>query len=370
MSVRSITQWPSWLYQRYSRLWEHAILSAGWALLYVLCDVGVDAFPMQWRVVLAACIVIAGLWKPAVAYALFVAAVAYPLYLISIYVMALALAVLILSAPATVRFLPQALLILAAPLLAPIHLAAMLPLLAGLWWGEAAGALVGGLAALWLKLYAGMAGASPDLWQISGQTMDVNLLYGRFHAASSLQTLVRLVEPLAVDLDPLAPLFNLLQVFSWAAAGFAVGYLAHRLSVRTSRGWTAALSLGPGLVLIWAGYVAVPIWLRDGGIADVPIAMAGSRWFEPAWLPAQVVLASLAAWSIDALGRSLQQPVTAIRVEHKSAKPSFSLPIGRRKRTRLQNQAGESLDPAALLKKAKPSRQDREDQDIIMLELD
>ena len=54
--MRVTSRWPLWLYQRYSRVWERALLSAGWATLYVLCDAGVDAFPVQWRVMLAACI--------------------------------------------------------------------------------------------------------------------------------------------------------------------------------------------------------------------------------------------------------------------------------------------------------------------------
>jgi hypothetical protein len=88
-----------WIYQRHSLVWTRAVLAGGWAFLYVLCDTSVEAFPVQWRVVLAACIFIGGLFSPVVAYAAFIAAIAYPLYLISIYLMALALAILILSAP-------------------------------------------------------------------------------------------------------------------------------------------------------------------------------------------------------------------------------------------------------------------------------
>jgi hypothetical protein len=325
----------------------------------------VEAFPVQWRVVLAACIAIGGLWKPVVAYALFVAAVAYPLYLISIYVMALALAVLILSAPAVVRFLPQTLWVLGAVLFAPIHLAPVVPLLAGLWWGETAGAIVGGLAALWIKICAGMAGASPDLWQANGWMLDAALVYERFHAADSLQTLVRIVEPLASD--SLVLLFNLLQVLAWAAAGFVVGLLIHSLHAWKSQAraspysaWSAALSLGPGLVLIWVGYVAVPAWLQ----------VEGPGWIDPPWLLAQLLLAGGIAWSVDALRRRLQQPVLADSGKRrpyvhsvKSEKPQSGRPA------QAQKQAD---SPDELLQRVKPKRRGRDDaeQDIIMLELD
>jgi hypothetical protein len=352
-----------WLYQRYSRLWENALLSAGWATLYVLCDAGVDAFPGQWRVVLAMCIVLGGLWKPVVAYALFVAAVAYPLYLISIYVMALALALLILSAPAVVRFLPQALWVLVTILLAPAHLTPVVPLLAGLWWGETVGGIVGGGAALWLKISAGMTGAWPDLWQMNGWVFNVERVYMRFHTADSLQTLILIAEPLA--LDSVMLLFNLLQVLSWAAAGFVVGFLAHHLHSWKSRvrstpysAWSAALSLGPGVVLIWAGYVAVPTWLR----------IHGPKWLDPPWLPAQLLLASVVAWSVDAMRRRLQRPILVkdVRPFVGSIQRDESAPVK-------SGQAQEHSDISAELlerSKSKRRRRDDSDQDIIMLELD
>ena len=334
-------------------------------MLYVLCDAGVDAFPVQWRIVLAACIVIGGLWKPVVAYALFVAAVAYPLYLISIYVMALALAVLILSAPAVVRFLPQTLWVLVVVLFVPLHLTPVVPLLAGLWWGETAGAIVGGLAALWLKICAGITGASPDLWQANLWTPDLALVYERFHTANSLQTLVKIAEPLASG--SLILLFNLLQVLAWAAAGFIVGLLIHSLHAWKSQvrsapysAWSAALSLGPGLVLIWLGYVVVPAWLQ----------IDGPRWAEPPWLPAQLLLAGGIAWGVDALRRRLQQPVLLGEEKHR---PLVAHPV--KPEPRRSDRAAEAQEQAAspieLLQNARSKRRRRDDpEDIIMLELD
>lgn len=384
--MRSIIQWPSWVYQRYREAWEHAVLAACWASLYVLCDTGIasagaETFPVQWRVVLAASILVGGMWKPAIAYALFIAAMAYPLYQVSVYLMALALAVLILSAPATVRFLPQTLAVLIAPLLAPVHLAVLLPLLAGLWWGEVGGAVVGGLSALWLKVWAGMAGAPLDLWQINGWIdgswirLSAGSLYERFHPANSLQTLLLLIAPFGSD--SLVLLFNLLQVIAWAAAGFVVGFLM-RWQRAGRQGWAAALSLGPGLVLIWAGYVAVPTWL--------PV-MGGASWLEPVWLPAQVLLAGALAWCVYGLGQHLRRPVVASRGGRSNDEFKVRLAralLGNRPRTRDTRMAASHVrhevtsdgsqihqgDPVAVLRKRKPARRAQDDEDIIMLELD
>jgi hypothetical protein len=339
--IRSLIELPSWLYQRHHQVWDRVVLAAGWTLLYVLCSgvepwvrlhggAGAGLFPPQWRVVLGALIFLGGLWKPVFAYVAFIVAVAYPLYLISIYVMALALAVLILSAPAMAAYaergaLSLAMLILLAPALAPYHLTPLLPLLAGLWWEGAGSWVAGGLAAAWLKLCAGMSGYPVDLWRIHGWTMAIGPVYERFHTANSLQTLVRLIEPFGVQVGRIpflrsielgmsevsypAPvgvfvLFNLLQVFAWAAAGYVVSALLDRLyiwRIGRPRGWAlSALSLGPGLLLIWAGYVAVPFWLQ----------VEGPEWLDPPWLPAQIVVTGLVAWCLDGLLRYLHQPVS------------------------------------------------------------
>jgi hypothetical protein len=348
---------------------------------------------VQWRIVLAACIFIGGLCRPAVAYAAFIAAIAFPLYLISIYLMALALAVLILSAPlvafvparADARLrrptarLPLALLVLVAPLLAPLHLTPVLPLLAGLWWDEGEGAVAGGLAALWLKICAALSGHSTDLWRINDWSVAVEPIYQRFHTANSLQTLIRLSQPLAASMsDPggtepgILMLFNLLQVLAWGAAGYVVSVLLRSLHVDRGRGWMAALSLGPGLTLVWAGYVAVPSWL----------GVEGPTWLDPLWLPAQVVLAGFFAWGLDGLMHYLSQPVVARRRPVRtSASPLSPLPSSsspsrdRRPTGRRSHRSRQGVrDPLDLLKKATSKgaseRKEREEEDIIMIELD
>jgi len=169
-----------------------------------------------------------------------------------------------------------------------------------------------------------MAGYSLDLWRINGWTMAVGPIYERFHAANSLETLIQLVEPLTVSPKSswsTALLFHLLQVFAWAGAAYVTGAIRDVLLVRkmgrAGRGsvWTTMLSLVPGVVVIWAGYVIVPTWLK----------MPGLRWYDPLWLPAQVVLAGSVALGVDGLMRYLQQPLYArprpVRVSVPSAAP-------------------------------------------------
>jgi hypothetical protein len=404
--IRSVTQVPSWLYQRYSQVWRHAALSAGWAVLYVWLDTSLaqygelegSTFPVQWRVFLAACILVGGLWKPVVGYALFVAAIAYPLYLISVYVMALSLAVLILTAPLAARHLPLALMVIAAPLVAPIHLTPVLPFLFGLLsstaspgdWDRANATVAGGLCALWLKICAGMSGHTTDLWYVNGWSPQVAPVYERYHTANSLQTLVQLVEPLTASVEGSAAtvlLFNLLQVCAWACAAYLVGAIRDVLLLRkmgsAGRGsaWTSVLSLVPGIVVIWAGYVAVPSWLQ------VP----GPRWLDPLWLPAQVVLAAAVAIGVDGLLRYLRQPLLARQRPVRVAVPAAALrrqkkrpPSGPQVRSRGRPEQGRKARIIGSAE-AQPtvagdqrtggdspaSRGRREDEDdIIMIELD
>jgi hypothetical protein len=205
-----------------------------------------------------------------------------------------------------------------------LRLAPLVPLLAGLWWEGAGSWIGGGAAALWLKLCAGAAGGSGDLWQVSGWTMTVGPFYERFHTANSLQTVLRLLQPFGVRLGrvPLAQgielgaassysapagisiLYNFLQVLTWAAAAYVVSAVLDRLyswRAGRTRGWVlSALSLGPGLLLIWAGYVALPYWLQ----------IEGPGWLDPPRLPVQLLWVGLVAWGLDGLLHYLHRPLS------------------------------------------------------------
>jgi len=325
------------VYQRGAALWSRVVLAGGWMWMYLLCSSvepwlrlsardDLALLPSQWRVVMAALVFVLGVWRPVAGYAAFIVAVAYPLYLISIYVMALGLACLVLVAPLMALYAERgvlylALLVLLTVPLAPLHLAPLVPLLIGLWWRGAGSWIGGGAAALWLKLSAALGGHSTDLWLLYGWRMEAGPVYERFHTANSMQTVALLLQPLGLDLTPLVRgaalggklaypvspglyvLFNLLQVCAWAAAAFVVSAVLDHLTVRWAGrnrvGAQTALSLLPGLLLLWIGFVALSTWL----------GVDGPRWLDPPWLVAQTVWLGIVAWACDALLRYLRRPV-------------------------------------------------------------
>jgi hypothetical protein len=59
------------------------------------------------------------------------------------------------------------------------------------------------------------------------------------------------------------------------------------------------LSLLPGVLLLWCGFVVVPAWL----------GVEGPDWLDPPWLGAQMLWLALIAWMLDGLLRYLYRPV-------------------------------------------------------------
>ena len=407
--LQAVAQVPSWVYQRYSVVWQRVGLAVGWALLYLLVDTRIAAIsslkgaplPVEWRIVLAALIFGVGLYKPALAYAGFVVALVYPLYLISIYVMALALAVLVLSVPVVVHHLPLTMMVLYAPVLAPYHLTPVLPLLMGLWategpegrWGRLSGGIAGALCALWLKIAAGMSDGLTDLWLINGWQMDLDMLYIQFHEANSLQTLLHIVEPLTASNGDVARIVlkHFLQVVAWFGAAYVISAVRDLLLLRKlgraggGSAWTSVLSLVPGMVLIWAGYAAVSSWLQ----------VEGPRWLDPLWLPAQIVLAGGFALGLDGLMRYLRQPILARREQAVAVsvpRKARKRPGRRSRRVRGTRANPVTVEPQPVASKASEKRDSpqpritgqestaasaggensrrKQGQDIIMIELD
>jgi hypothetical protein len=293
-------------------------------------------------------------------YAAFIVAVAYPLYLISIYVMALALALLVLLAPVMALYAERgalylALLVLLSVALSPLHLAPLTPLLIGLWWQGAGSWIGGGMAALWLKLCAAVSGEPTDLWLLYGWRMETGSVYQRFHSANSLQTVALILQPFGIDLAPLVRgaalgtqptypvsaglyvLLNVLQVFAWAAAALAVSAVYDHLTVRWSGldrgGARAALSLLPGLALIWMGFVALPAWL----------GVEGPRWLDPPWLTVQTVWLGLVAWLADAVLRHLRRPVSFETAAEATSEPGLTGEQRRGARTRASDESEVAL---------------------------
>lgn len=299
---------PAWFYQRYRSFFDHLLPSLGMASLFVLTAQATGAFSREWRLFIASGVLMAGLVTPIAGYILFILALAYPLYSISIYIAALALAVLILLAFFLTRHLTAMVLVLAIPFLAPFRVALVIPLLAGLWWAEWGGVLAGLGSALWLKIFAGMCGAMPDLAQLGGQSLATHQLIARFRTANSLQTLLWLAEPwLGTPPDSQTLLLHILEVLGWGLAGYGVGLMRRRVEGMPRPTVGILASISAGLLGVWLGSLIVPmaLGLRETSALPVPYLL------ECCW-------SGLIAMGLYGLSRYLTRPVvvpTPSRIE-------------------------------------------------------
>jgi hypothetical protein len=243
------------------------------ACLFELADQATEAFSLEWRLSIAGGVVVAGLVEPIAGYLLFVLALSWPLYSISIYIAALSLTSLVLMAFFVKHHLAALVLVLAVPLLVPYRMAPLVPFLAGLWWGEWGGVLGGLGGAFWLKLFAGMCGATPDLTQLGGQSLDASRLISRFHAANSLQTLVWMVDPLAPSSQIL--LLHILGILGWALAGYGVGLVCQRVDGMRRPAVGLLASVSAGVLGAWLGILGLPmaLGLRDAFVLSVPFVV-------------------------------------------------------------------------------------------------
>ncbi len=332
---------PAWLYQRYRSLFDRLVPALGMALLFMLAAQATSAFPMEWRLFIAGGVFVVGLTVPVAGYVLFILALAYPLYSISIYVAALALSLLILSAFFVTRHLAAVVLILATPLLSRIQIALAVPFLAGLWWAEWGGALVGLGSAFWLKLFAGMCGATLDLTRLGGQPLAAHRLIVRFRAANSLQTLLWLMEPFAPD--PQTLLLHVLQMLGWGLAGYGVGLMRGRMSGLSRPAVGLFASVGAGFLGLGVGSIGVPMAL---GLLDKS-ALPLSFLIECCWSGAVAV-------GVYGISRYLARPAVALP----------SVPVGA---------SGPAARPApepTVQPWMRPQSDDEEQADIIMIDLD
>ncbi len=319
----------AWLYQRYRVFFDRLPAALGMAYLFFLTARSTDAFSSEWRIFIAGGVLVAGMARPIAGYLTFLLALAYPLYSISIYIAALALAVLIPLAFFIEEYLSALVLVLAAPLLSIYRVAPLAPLLAGLWWAEWGGVLVGLGSVFWLKTFAGMCGATLDLTQLGGVPLAAGRLIDRFHTANSLQTLLWMAEPwlghssldvgrvsIPAASDSQTLLLHVIELLGWGLAGYGVG-LAHRLMREKSRsfggilvgvlvgilgivigslGLPMALGLRKKLALsipfvvecCWSGLIAVAAYgvyhyLNRPAVA-VPRSRSADSWI-PTWLP-------------------------------------------------------------------------------------
>ena len=267
---------PAWLYQRYRPFWDRLFPAFGMAFLFVLTDQAVGAFTKEWRLFIAGSVLMAGVVTPVAGYVSFILALAYPLYSISIYVAALALTVLTLAAFFLTRYLSAVVLVLGISLLAPYRIAPVVPLVAGLWWAEWGGVLVGLGGALWLKTFAGMCGATPDLIQLGGQPLVFHQLIDRFQQANSLQTLLWLAQPwVGASPDREVLLLHILEVLGWGLAGYGVGLMRQRIAGMQRPVFGVLASVSAGLLGLWLLMLVVPLalGLREMSSIIVPFVV-------------------------------------------------------------------------------------------------
>jgi hypothetical protein len=235
-------------------------------------------FSRDWLWFIAGGIMVSGLIAPVVGYVLFVMALAYPLYSISIYVAALALSILILSAFFVTHHFAALVLVLTIPLLVTFRITWAAPLFAGLWWAEWGGVLVGMVGAFWLKIFAGMCGATPDFIQLSGQTLVASQLIDRFHAANSLQTLRWLAEPLAPDSQTL--LLHIVEILGWGLAGYAVALMRRRMEGMSRRNLGLLAAIVVGILGLGIGSLALPMALGLREASNWSISLLGNFLLE------------------------------------------------------------------------------------------
>lgn len=332
---------PAWLYQRYRPLFDRLVPALGLALLFLLTAQVTGAFAREWLLSIAGGVLVAGLLTPVAGYVLFALALAYPLYSISIYVAALALAVLILLGFFLARHLTAVVLVLAVPLLVSYRIAPVVPLVAGLWWAEWGGVLVGLGSALWLKTFAGMCGATLDLTQLGGQPLAVHQLIARFRAANSLQTLLWIAKPFAPDSQTL--LLHVLEVLGWGLAGYGVGLMRRRIEGMSRPTIGLLASISAGLLGMWLGSLLVPIALdlREASALSVPF-LAECCW------------SGVGAMGLYGASRYLNRP--AVVPIHSRAEP-------------YQPVARETPEPSPR-PRVRPQPCDDEQADIIMIDLD
>lgn len=262
---------PAWLYQRYRSFFDRLVPSLGMSFLFVLVNQATGVFSRDWLWFIACGITVTGLIAPVAGYILFVLALVYPLYSISIYLAALALSILVLLAFFVTHHFAALVLVLALPLLVVFRVTWAVPLLAGLWWAEWGGVLVGMIGAFWLKIFAGMCGATPDLIQLSGQMLATSQLIDRFHTANSLQTLLWLTEPLASDSQTL--LLHIIEILGWGLAGYGVGLMRRRMEGMSRRNLGLLASIVVGFLGLGIGSLVLPIALGLREASDWPISL-------------------------------------------------------------------------------------------------
>lgn len=216
-------------------------------------------YPTYWDIAIAAAVFGLMLVSPVWGYFFTIAVMLYPLYSISLYLAVLFLAVTVIGQHIFIRNLGGSLLTLFSPILGGVYLPWIIPLLGGLWWGPVGGAVMGAMAALWGQLLAGMVGLDPDWLTMLGFVPDTHFIAAHFSNADSLETLLKLISPLAPDSTRL--LYNLLQIASWSFVGWAVGMLSGKEWMQYRRPRSTMLLAAGGAFSLAILQMALSLWL-------------------------------------------------------------------------------------------------------------
>lgn len=343
------------IYKRYQPVVEAAITGLGLGLIVGIVLAGIPVYPPNWAPVLIAVIAMVGFRWPLPAYLLAVLTLLYPIYSVSLYLAVLFLAISILIHRPASHYLGATIIILSVPILAKYQLHWAVPILAGLWWGSVNGFWIGAMAALWSKLLNGMAGLNAD-WLMMGEAPSIGGLMQRYHGLGSLETLSKLIEPLAPDTTIL--LYHLLQIAVWALVAGFVGLLAHQKWLQYGFPWSILFISALGITALGAGHLFLTIWLQKTDPATLD--------YDPL---ITVTIIGLGVSSILAVFRqALEFPVAPRRRRKKrpvaaaSPSPQYNRPENN------MAQSYSSAIPLPELPEWEPP--DDENDDLILLELD
>lgn len=289
------------LYQEQREPIDNALQAAGITVLAgIVLHASITAvYPSEWVTILLITTFVLGAREPAWGYLAATAVVLWPLWSLSPYLMALFLAVAVLARGIILDNLPWALLIIGAPLLAQGYVAALVPLAAGILAGPTVGLWTGALSALWLKLFGGMVNLSPDLLTLNEHAVDGTALASRFADANSLETLRLLVAPFASDSSVL--LLHLLQIGTWAGAGYLAGRLRSSMLAERSPWGAVGAAAVAGAAVTWAGFYALPLWLD---LTDVTVLTSTP------WTHAGIALSATLSAALYACRHILRTPTT------------------------------------------------------------
>lgn len=265
------------------------------ALLYGLL-LALPAYPLYWDGAILVATFLLMLWSPVAGYFFAVVVALYPIYTISIYLAVLFLAIAIIGQHIFIQDLGATLLTLATPLLGAIYLPWVVPLLGGLWWGPTGGLVMGAFGALWGLLVAGWVGLTPDWMSLWGILPAIEYLPQRFANANSLETLLRLVMPLAPSATGL--LYTLLQAAAWGLVGWAVGMLNQKEWVQYRRPRIGMLMAGLGALSLTGLHAGLSYWL------EIPVSL--DKW-EFLWLT--MLFSTLAVVILEFFQDFLEHPL-------------------------------------------------------------